>query len=161
MSKKIKKLAVIRSDLEGGSSCPFGLPISSACKTVGETIYKMAPLSILGDESTEEEEEELSAANQHLYRWNLENKRCPYAGKLFPDNQGVVECNWGSNAPGVNNQPALRGSSFFYRPFNGTGLDGLYSIPLGYYTNNSIDIGYYYGPFSFEATASKEKDEEK
>jgi len=151
MTKKIRKLAVIRSDSADG--CPFGLPISYACKSVGELIYKMAPLDILGSDSTPEEKTEIAEANKHLLRWKAPEQRCPFAGKLFAERPKVVECSWGSNAKETGPGGALKGSPFFWRMFSGTGLDGLYTYPLGYYTDNSIDRGLYYGPFSIESIA--------
>lgn len=150
MTKKIHKLAVIRSNTT--EACPFGLPISYACKSVGELIYKMAPLDMLGPDSSDEEKQEIAEANKHLLRWKASGQRCPFAGKLFEERPKVVECSWGDNAHETGGG-ALKGSPFFWRMFSGTGLDGLYTYPLGYYTDNSIDRGLYYGPFSIESIA--------
>lgn len=160
MSKKIKKLAVIRSNTS--LSCPFGLPISSACLTVGNIIKNMAPLDIMGAESSDEEKKEIANANNHLFRWKSEGKRCPYAGKTFPQNEKVVECNWGSNASEINNNEALLGSPFFQHHLSGMGpggmgLEGLHTFPLGYYQNSSIENGVYFGPFSLESVADKKE----
>lgn len=157
MTKKIRKLAVIRSESSDG--CPFGLPISHACKSVGELIYRMAPLDIMGPETTDEEKMEIAEANKHLLRWKSPGNRCPFAGKLFIERPKVVECNWSSNAQGVGESGTISGSPFFWRMFSGTGLDGLYSYPLGYYSDNSLDRGLYYGPFSIESLAEHKIDD--
>ena len=92
--------------------------------------------------------------------------RCVFAGKIFND-KDAVECNWETNVSGTEEGPALMGSPFYYRHFSGTGLDGLYNYPLGYYTDNSIDRGMYYGMYSIESTGQeevelqKDSDEEK
>jgi hypothetical protein len=113
----------------------------------------MAPLDILGPDSSDEERNEVAEANKHLLRWRSSGDRCPFAGKLFAERPRVVECNWGSNAQGIGDTGSLKGSPFFWRMFSGTGLDGLYTYPLGYYTDNSLDRGMYYGPFSIESLA--------
>lgn len=154
--KKIVRLAVIRSD--NVIPCPFGLTVPYACKTVGELIHKMGPINILGPDSSKDEIAEIAEANNHLLRWKSTGQRCPYAGKLFPD-KDVVECNWESNAPGAQSGGSLMGSPFFYKHFSGTGLDGLYSYPMGYYTDNSIDRGLYYGMYSVESTGTQQIEE--
>ena len=154
MTKKIKKLAVIRSNTQ--DACPFGLPIPFGCKRVGDLITRMAPVDILED-STEEEKEEIAKANRRLFMWmqSEEPCECRYAGKLFKD-KGVVECNWDTDVSGEHEKAALVGSPYYYKHFSGIGLDGLYSYPLGYYTDNSIDRGMYYGMYSIESTGQKE-----
>jgi hypothetical protein len=159
-NKKIIKLAVIRSD--DSLPCPFGLPVSSACHSVGNIIKNMAPLDIMGPHSSDEEKKEIATANNHLFRWKSEGTMCPYAGKLFPQNEKVVECNWASNAPEAHDRKALLGSPFYHHHFSGMGpggmgLEGLHTFPLGYYQNSSIDAGIYYGPFSLESVASEEE----
>jgi len=148
MSKKIRKLAVIRSDND--QKCPYGLPISSACQNVGEVIYRMAPIDVLGSDSSEEEKFEITEANNHLYRWKSEGEQCPFAGKIFKKISGTVECNWGSNAPGQAPN-SLKGSPLFWRMFGGgenVGLNGLFSYPLNMY----------YAPFSIESMYNDDED---
>lgn len=149
MTKKIKKLAVIRTD--ESKSCPFGLEIPYGCQNAGELIHHMAPLNILGEDSTDEEKLEIAEANNHLFMWKNPQERCPYARKLFPDH-GAVECSW-DNQDAADG--ALRGSQFFYRPFHGVGLDGLYNYPLGWYQNDARFVHPYYGPYSIESIAKK------
>lgn len=158
MTKKIIKLAVIRSD--ESESCPFGLSIPFGCKNAGDLILKMAPLDILGEDSDEEEQVEIASANNHLFRWKNPQTRCRYAGKVFPQND-VVECNWDTNTMGMQEQGVLRGSPFFYRHFSGVGLDGIFSYPLGYYADSSIAKPQYWGPFSIESTGANEDKKKK
>ena len=155
MKRKIIKLAIIRSD--DSEPCPFGLSIPFGCKNAGNIIRKMAPLDILGDDTEEEEQAEIAEANNHLLRWKNPQMRCRYAGKVFPKND-VVECNWDTNTMGVQEQGVLRGSPFFYRHFSGIGLDGVFTYPLGYYTDNSIDRGMYQGMYSIESTGQIKND---
>lgn len=149
--KRIVKLAVIRSDKQ--DPCPFGLSIPFGCKNAGDTITKMAPLNLISDASPAETEA-IAKANSNLLMWKAPMERCKYAGKLI-DNKDVVECNWDENTMGTQEGGALMGSPFYYRHFSGTGLDGLYSYPLGYYTDNSIDRGLYYGSYSYESTGQE------
>lgn len=153
MSDKIVKLAVIREN--DTTPCPFGLNISFACNTVGELIYKMAPLDILGEDLSDEEKKQIAKANERLFLWKAPQERCPYAGKLFPKNESVVECNWGSNAPGVEEKGALVGSPFYYKNFSGVGLDGLYTFPLGFYADTALERGLYYGSQGFTGFANQ------
>lgn len=147
MAKKIVKLAVIKKCGE----CPFGLSIPKACAKVGKSIQQMAHLDILPDIGPEEKDE-IAKANQHIYDWKADGTPCPFAGKLLPD-KAAVECNWDSTAPGEAVGGSLVGSPFYYKHFSGIGLDGLYSYPLGYYTDNSIDRGMYQGMYSIESIA--------
>ena len=146
--KKIVKLAVLRSNNEDDSPCPFGLSIPFACKNAGELIKNMAPNN--SEELDDEETADLARANAHLLMFNNPKTQCIYVGALFKE-KGIVECNWDSNAAGSSPQKgSIVGSPFYYKHFNGIGLDGLYSYPLGYYTDNSIDRGAYYGMYSLE-----------
>jgi hypothetical protein len=155
--KKIVKLAVIRSNDE--DPCPFGLSIPYACRSAGDLITHMAPLAVL-EEMTKEEKAEIARANKHLLMWKNPEARCVYAGKLFKE-KGVVECNWMASDEGSAQKGALVGSPFFYRHYSGIGLDGLYSYPLGFYTDNSIDRGMYYGMHSIESTGEAEENIKK
>ena len=158
MNKKLLKLAVIRSDGEEG--CPFGLPIPYGCKRAGKIIARMAPLDALGEDSSDEERAAIAKANRHLLMWDKseDGGRCAFAGKIFKD-KNAVECGW--DAHGIPGGSGLRGSPFYYRHFSGTGLDGLYVYPLGYYTDNSIDRGMYYGMYSLESSGEEEIDLQK
>lgn len=152
MSKKIVKLAVIRDN--DSNPCPFGLPIPSACKTVGSSIEKMAPLEILGAEATEEEKEKLIESNKKAYTWSImtstvEPGPCTYAGMIFPGKE-KVECNFDDVAPGVSQKHALVGSPFYSRHFQGIGLDGLYSVPTGWYQDFGLSRNLFYGIYSLQ-----------
>ena len=157
MTKKVVKLAVIRK--EDADPCPFGLSIPFGCKHAGETIDKMAPLSIAGEDATLEEREKIAKANKKFYTWQLMNstekpKPCKYAASIM-DNQGAVDCNYSDTAPGVKGAPIL-GSPFYSRVMSGVGLDGLYSVPLGYYADFNISRNLYYGIYSIQANANPE-----
>ena len=161
MSKKIVKLAIIRSDND--SPCPFGLGVPFGCQKVGALIARMAPVDVLGEDATDEERKEIADANRHLLMWLLSEEsggRCRYASKVFED-KDAVECGWETDVSGEQGDGALRGSPFYYKHFSGTGLDGLYSYPLGHYTDNSIDKGIYNnnGFYSIEASKKEEDDE--
>ena len=155
MTKKIFKLAVIRSSKQ--DECPFGLPIPFGCKKAGEFIARMAPLDVLGENAPKDEKDEIASANRRLLMWMLSEeagRRCAFAGMIFED-KDAVECNWDTNVSGRQEGEALLGSPYYYRHFSGTGLDGLYSFPLGFYADNSIDRGMYHGMYSIESTGQK------
>lgn len=147
--KKIVRLAMIRKD--GVDPCPFGLPIPFGCQHAGETIDKMVPI----DAASSEEKQAVIAANNHILRWRGDGP-CKYAGKIIEEKKGV-DCNWQTNTAGEPGNPALRGSPWYYKHFSGVGMDGLYSYPLGYFSDNSIDRGMYYGMYSIESVSSKEE----
>jgi len=154
-SKKIVKLAVIRDNM--GDLCPFGLKIPFACANSGQLITKMAPVSMVGKDSSKEERHEVALANARLLAWSCPHQRCNYAGKIFKDKDSV-ECNWGSNAPGIS-QTNLLGSPHYSKVYNNTSYDGLYAYPMGWYGDSNVSRNLYYGIYSL--TAAEPKDIEK
>jgi len=157
MSKKIVKLAVLRDN--ESDKCPFGLKIPQACANAGNLITKMAPLKMLGDKATQSERHSVALTNARLLVWNNPEQRCEYAGKVFKDKK-IVECNWGSNAPGISQEHGLLGSPFYSKVYNTTTLDGLYSYPLGWYGDDNISRNLYYGVYSLQGSEDS-KDIEK
>jgi len=155
--KKVVKLAVLRDNKQ--DKCPFGLKIPWSCSNAGTVITKMAPLKVLDDEATEKERYSIALANARLLAWSNPGVRCAYAGKIFKD-KNMVECNWGSNAPGVSQDHALQSSPYYSRVYNTTTIDGLYSYPLGWYGDNNISRNLYYGIYSLQG-GSKPRDLEK
>jgi hypothetical protein len=138
----------------GELKCPFGLSISFACRNAGESVDKMANIEEMkqNEEIDEKNIQKFQKSNEFIFRWKASCTRCKYAGKLF-ENKELVECNHGSIAEGINeDKPAIAGSPLFYKMYSGIGIDGLYSFPLGYYTDNSIDHSMYYGRYSIEST---------
>jgi len=151
-AKKIVKLAVIRKDEV--DPCPFGLSIPFGCQHAGEAIDNMASLDVMGPETTPEEKKAISDANNHVLRWKG-NGQCKYAAKIISEKHGV-DCSWQTSTAGEAGT-ALEGSPWYYKNFSGVGIDGLYSYPLGYFSDNSIDRGMYYGMYSVESIASERK----
>lgn len=155
MTKKIVKLAVIRRDTE--DACPFGLSITIGCENAGDLVDKMAPVNVMGEDSTEEEKQAIQAANNHLLKWQSPGTTCKYASKIIK-NKEAVECEFGEdNIQHSGNGSALVGSPWYYKDLSGVGLDGLYTFPRGVYTDVSIDNGqHYYGQYSIESIAGTE-----
>jgi hypothetical protein len=159
-TKEIVKTAVLRTDEE--IPCPFGLLISEgACHLVGPIINKMAPLNIMGDQSSEEEMVEIKKANQYIYKWQCPGTKCPYAGSIFKSDDGktdeVVQCTWGEEgADGT----ALVGSPYYWNMFSGIGMTGLYSYPLGYYSEAPITPSYF-GDYSLENPHASDNNKDK
>lgn len=161
--KKIVKLAVIRDNED--TPCPFGLPIAQACSTIGEYIERMAPLSMASEEATPEDLEKVIEANLRVMRWALmmsdgEPRPCKFAGKLFPDKQNKVECNYDDTAPGVSEKGVLLGSPFYSQHFSGVGLDGLYSYPMGWLQDPASGLARntYYGLVSLQGSSKEDDD---
>ena len=141
----MKKLAIIRTD--DTIKCPFGLEIPIACKTAGESISKMIPIS-------ESSNDEHIQSNIDLYIINQDGQHCVFGNKIFKDS---VECSFND----VNTKNAGILSSLFYsRVMNNTSIDGLYSYPLGYYADMDISRNLYYGLYSIQSS-NDEKDIEK
>ena len=155
--KKIIKLAVIRKD--SSDPCPFGLKITNGCKNAGELISRMAPTDSLGEDTTSKEKKAIIKANRRLYMWKNKGERCVYAGKIMKEN-GAVECNFRSNAPGISER-GLLGAPFYSKVYNNVGLDGMYSYPLGYYADNNISRNLYYGIYSLLGNDCSDGDIEK
>lgn len=140
--------------------CPFGLKIPFACKSAGNHIDNMAPLNILGEDSTEEEKAAIAKANNRLLIWALnkpeEISPCKYAGELFEDKVKAVECNFEDNAPGVGQESAIMSPSYS-RNFDQPEMVGLFSYPLEYYNEFGGMQNGYYGAYSLQGSVTKEQ----
>lgn len=157
MTKKwhepICKCAMIRKNDDEG--CPFGLRIPFGCKRAGDAVDRMAPLTILGDEASDEEKQVLGQANKRMLNWTILGKtteepgQCKYAAKIFPD-KAAAECNYEDTAPGVGQKSALLAAPFYSQVFSGVGLNGLYSYPIGYYADYNITRNLFYGLYSLQ-----------
>ncbi len=145
---EIKKLAIIRTSKD--PSCPFGLPIPFACRNCGNTIHKMAPISVLGDEPSFSEVKQLAKANKMVLSMDADGGRCPFAGKLFKEKK-AVECNFGSHDQGISDK-GLQPSPFYSKVYDNIAYDGLYSYPMGWYGDNNISKNLYYGEYSLQGS---------
>jgi hypothetical protein len=139
-----RKLAVILKDKE----CPFGLSIPMACKSCGDTVQRMAPIDVLGDEAEKEEVVALINANRKLCMLEADGQRCPFAGKIMEEND-AVECNFDSATPGEGSYN-LEPSKYYTRVYDQTSYDGLFSYPMGWYGDNNISRNTYYGIYSLQ-----------
>ena len=151
----MRKLAMIRDTNDG---CPFGLPIPLGCKSAGDSVERMAPLSMLGKDKPEDnvlddETNEVKNANRMLLSIENPCQRCKYAGKVIKD-KDKVECNFDSNAPGIGNSPGLVGAPFYSIVYNNATYDGLYSYPVGYFGDENISRNIYYGLYSLQGGAN-------
>lgn len=157
MSKKRLKLASIRKNDADG--CPFGLPIPFSCKHIGKNIDRMAPFEMFDKKTTQEERASIADANVRLFAWLVmhgtqETSKCPYANMIFEDHD-AVECNYNDTAPGVSSAP-LTGAPFYNQVFNGTGFNGLYAYPIGYYADYNLSRNLFYGIFSLQSGHSRD-----
>lgn len=146
--KKHVKLAVIRDN--EADMCPFALNVPWACHHAGEHVQRMMPIDKLQDA---EEKEAFAKANNRLLTWSLmqettEPQRCFYLAKAFPD-KDKVDCSYGDTAAGVQQSGSLLGSPMYAKHFTGVGLDGLYSIPLAYYSDGNISRNLFMSLYSY------------
>lgn len=147
---KLVKLSMIRK--EGLSSCPYGLEIPFACLNLGELENKLIPIN---NELNTEDQEKIKNFNLKILKWYTDGKACKFLNKLFKEHN-AVECSFESDGSEVN----LIGSPFYSKYFAGVSLDGLYSVPLGAYVDNSIDRGQYFGMYSIESIAEEDLNNE-
>lgn len=142
-----KKIAMIRTP--GGNQCPFGLPISVACKNAGESVNRMQELA----EAPEEQRERYQRANRKAYRHHQEGKRCIYADKIV-EGKDAVNCDYGDYGQGMRDHP-IRPSPFYPRVFNGMAQTGLWIYPVGSYWDNSEAQQLFSGIFSIYASSGE------
>jgi hypothetical protein len=129
--------------------CPYGLDIPFACKCAGDSVSRMAPLSISKDD-----ESDIIKSNKRLLILQGTGERCKYANNIF-DEKKSVECGYDSDSPGVH--PAkLEAAPFYSKVYNNIALDGLYSYPLGYYADYNISRNLYYGTYSIQSSEKHE-----
>lgn len=166
MNKKIVKLAVIRDN--ENTKCPFGLSVLDACEQVGDLIDKLAPLNTLGDDVSDQEKLQIKKANLHLFLWNAPGQPCKYAAQIIKD-KNKVQCSYDDTAPGIKEKGTLQPSILYSKMFEGPGLSGINSYPLGFYTDYPNNTNGYYGIYSLNSDenvdivklSSDEIDEEK
>lgn len=153
--KKILKLSEIRKN--DHESCPFGLPIPFGCNCAGKNIKRMSPLDIMGKDSSSDEKNMIGNANTKLLAWNLlrdteKPAHCPYAGHILEEQQ-AVECNYNDSAPGEGSAQALQAAPFYSKIFNGS-VNGLFTYPMGYYTDYNLSRNLYFGTYSIMGNIS-------
>jgi hypothetical protein len=155
--KRHLKLAEIRKNDD--DPCPFGLPIPFGCKCAGKNVDNMAPMNIMGDDSSDNEKKMIGDANTKLLAWNLlrsseQPTQCPYVGHIL-EKQDVVECNYNDSAPGEGSAQALQAAPFYSKVFNG-GINGLFTYPVGYYTDYNLSRNLYYGTYSLQGAERRD-----
>lgn len=151
------KLAEIRKNKD--NPCPFGLPIPFGCQHAGNHVERMAPVDVMGEDVTEEEGKAIGAANTKLLAWNLLRSqekpcRCKYAGKLMED-RDMVECNFDDSAPGEGPAQALMAAPFYSKIFSGV-LNGLYTYPVGFYSDYNVSRNLYFGTYSLQGAERRD-----
>ncbi len=135
----------IGSILSSNDKCPYGLDIPFACKCAGDSVSRMAPLSVSKDDAAD-----IAKSNKRLLVLQGTGERCKYANNIF-DEKKSVECGYDSDSPGVH--PAkLEPAPFYSKVYNNIALDGLYSYPLGYYADYNISRNLYYGIYSIQSS---------
>jgi len=141
-----RKLAEIRKN--DNQPCPFGLPVPFGCQYAGQHTDRMAPVSIMGKDTSDKEKVMIGNANTKLLAWNLlrsseQPTQCPYAGHILPD-KDAVECNYEDAAPGQGPSQALMAAPFYSKIFSGV-INGLFTYPTGFYSDYNISRNLYFG----------------
>jgi hypothetical protein len=154
--KKHLKLAEIRKNND--TPCPFGLPIPFGCKYAGKYIERMAPFKVM-DNPSQEEEQMIGAANTKLLAWGLlrdseKPSHCPYVGHIMEEHN-AVECNYEDTAPGQGPAQALMAAPFYSKIFSGV-LNGLYTYPVGYYSDYNVSRNLYFGTYSLQGAERRD-----
>lgn len=143
----MKKLAVIRkTDLR---PCPFGLPITTACKNAGNSVEQMQSIFDV-DKS---KRTKVSKANKRIYLFHKTNSRCVYADKIA-DEHDSVHCDYGEAGEKLRDFP-LRPSPFYPRVFAGLGNTGLFAYPIDFYWDNPEARSLFTGIYSVYASSGE------
>lgn len=134
MIKKLIKLAIIRNDDD--TLCPFGLPISQACQSAGDSVDNMQVI-----DEDDDNADKLIELNLTIWAENPEPKRCKYAAHIFKRKPHAVDCNYGDTAAGLSQKGVFVGSPYYTQVFEGLGMAGLLTNPIstdpsGYTTRN-------------------------
>jgi hypothetical protein len=122
--------------------CPFGLPITLACKNAGESVTHMCPLESVPETVLER----VLLANKRVYIYHRTGQRCLYAVNIMDEAQ-AVNCDFGDAAAGMGGM-AFSGSPLYAQTFSGIGIDGLYAFPMGFYADNNESRNLFQGLFS-------------
>jgi hypothetical protein len=155
MKKKIVRLAVIRRNDE--DPCPFGLSIPFACKHASNYVDRMFPLTELPVDVSDETKKKIVKNNNRLLASSLDKYEgtspCRYAGEQFADSVKAVECNFNDSAPG-GGQDSAQGMPSYSKLFEQPGMLGLFSYPMGYYSDFNTSMNSYYGIYSLQGDIS-------
>lgn len=143
----LKKIAVIRKDT--ARTCPFGLPIPTACKNAGSSVDRMQAL----EEVDKEKRDRVRRANRRIYVHSKDGQRCPYADKIVEEHDSV-HCDYGEGGERLRDFP-LRPSPFYPRVFSGLGQTGLFAYPVDYYWDNPQARNLFTGIFSIYASTGE------
>ena len=139
----MKKCSFILSDKNENKECPFGLPITKGCLFAGSSVSHMCPLSLIEGGN---KKEKTAKMNKRVYLYYADGTPCLYAANVL-EKFDAVNCNFGDTAQGMH-APVLEGSPLYAQTFGGTGLDGLYAFPLGFYGDNNTSRNLFQGLFS-------------
>lgn len=122
----MKKLSVIRGDSvpavwaddEAITTCPYGLPITSACNDVGDAVLTMSPLENFAGGAMAKQ---VQQKNRVIYHTQKVGERCPFANEIL-EKFNKVDCSWGDTAAGEGTS-YLTPSPLYPRTFIGDGLE--------------------------------------
>jgi hypothetical protein len=112
----MKKLSIIRSK-ETNIACPYALPITDACNSMGRAILQLQAIEYIDDEA---EKEKAKKRNYTLYLTKKIGERCIFADQIMA-NKNTVNCSFGDVAAGEGSS-YLPNSPLYPRTFVGDGF---------------------------------------
>lgn len=118
-------------------SCPFGLPIPSACKCAGKQVKDMTPLEGLKDDDLI-----TARRNNRAILFETENdcQQCPHALSILEE-KGSVDCRFGELR--ATTDIAFTGSPLYPHTFTGEMAKPFYSnFPENSYKDDNIHNTY-------------------
>lgn len=145
--KELRVLGNIRGS--GVRECPFGLPVTLACKSVGDAINRMQPL----DEIASDKQDICKRDNRRIFRHYADGNKCPFADSIV-EHRNVVNCDYGDSAAGIK-EVALPASPSYPRIFNGLWPTGLFAYPVNFYSDNYESRQIFAGIYSIYASTGE------
>jgi 8-oxo-dGTP pyrophosphatase MutT (NUDIX family) len=127
--------------LTNNEGCPFGLNITSACLSAGNSVDKMTP--IMSAENVEEKQKILES-NLQIWKNKDEPSRCKYANKIITEKR-AVQCGFEEHGVDAGD---LTGSPSYARVLNDYAISGTFTTPQGFNVDNNTSRNLFYGILS-------------
>ena len=133
--------------------CPFGLPVTDACTSIGGymeedgrlAVYSMIPVDVA---SNDKEKEQIIEDNLELMILIKEPSKCPFADRVFEEKKSV-DCKYDENSSSIPaGNVGLNGSPLYPHTMVGNMPEAQYGYPLDHYSDNNESRNIYYGIYS-------------
>jgi hypothetical protein len=132
--------------------CPFGLPVTEACVSIG--FVRESGRSLIGDmvevdlAESDEDRDEIIEKNMDLLFLAEKKQKCPFADRIFEE-KGSVDCKFDKNQerlPAGN--VGLTGSPLYPHIMIGNMPEAQYGYPMDQYSDDNESRNIYYGIYS-------------